>query len=152
MRKVVWLKLMATCGMKASGLEPPGHVRRQFRIAQLGYDDGGWSDDAFASDSPDQNGTQPDGRHQNGQADHRAALAPYFADRDQHVADAASRILDLLDVPEPREARTETLVALVEGLTLSACRGRLTPAQAVELATAHVRELRQCRGPSDRPG
>ena len=41
-------------------------------------------------------------------------------------------------MPEPREDAAATLMALVEGLTLSACLGRLTPEHATALAIAHV--------------
>jgi hypothetical protein len=36
--ELVWLKLVACYGLTPSGLEPPGHVRREFGIAQRGYD------------------------------------------------------------------------------------------------------------------
>ncbi len=38
--ELVWLKLVAACALRPSGLEPPGQVRREFQIAQRGYDDG----------------------------------------------------------------------------------------------------------------
>ncbi len=145
--EVVWLKLVAACGLRPSGLEPAGHVRRQFRIAQLGYDDGGRTDDAFAKEGREQHGRAEHVEPQ----DHRTALAPYLAERDQQLATSARRILDLLEVPEPREARAETLVAMVEGLTLSACRGRLTPERATELADGprgRARSVRPALGPA----
>ena len=61
-----------------------------------------------------------------------------MADRDRDLSATITLILDLLEVPEPRADVAATLVALVEGLTLSACLGRLTPEQATELAIAHV--------------
>ena len=61
-----------------------------------------------------------------------------MADRDRELSTSITRILDVLEVTEPREDVVATLVALVEGLTLSACLGRLTPEQATELAIAHV--------------
>ncbi len=64
-----------------------------------------------------------------------------MAERDGQLSASITLILDVLEVPEPREDVVATLVALVEGLTLSACLGRLTPEHATELAIAHVMEL-----------
>ena len=80
--------------------------------------------------------------------DRRTALESYVAERDAELTDTVHRILDLLQVPEPRADVASILIALVEGLTLSACLGRLTPERVTELAVAHVTEL----GTERRPG
>jgi hypothetical protein len=127
--ELVWLKLVTACALRPSGLEPPGQVRREFQIAQRGYDDGQPVDIRPALETPTE------------REDRRTALQPYVAERDRELSTTITFILDVLEVPEPRENVAATLVALVEGLTLSACLGRLTPEQATELAIAHVIEL-----------
>ena len=127
--ELVWLKLVAACALQPSGLEPPGQVRREFQIAQRGYDDGQPVTPPPAQETPTE------------REDRQTALQPYVADRDRELSAAITLILDVLEVPEPREDVMATLVALVEGLTLSACLGRLTPEHATELAIAHVIEL-----------
>ena len=75
-----------------------------------------------------------------------------MAERDGQLSASITLILDVLEVPEPREDVVATLVALVEGLTLSACLGRLTPEHATELAIAHVIELGSAAGDLARRG
>jgi hypothetical protein len=124
--ELVWLKLITACALRPSGLEPSGHVRREFQIAQRGYDDGQPVEARSRERSPTE------------REDRATALQSYVADRDRELSTSITRILDVLEVTEPREDVVATLVALVEGLTLSACLGRLTPEQATELAIAHV--------------
>ncbi len=65
-------------------------------------------------------------------------LQPYLEERDRQLTTVIGLILEVLEVREPPEDTVPTLVALVEGLTLSACLGRLTPERATEIAVAHV--------------
>lgn len=44
-------------------------------------------------------------------------------------------------MPEPRADLASTVIALIEGLTLSACQGRLATEAATELAVAQVTAL-----------
>ena len=118
--ELVWLKLVAACGLQPSGLQPPGQVRRDFTIAQRGYDDGLPLEAVTGTESE--------------REDRRTALQPYLEERDRELDRSAALILDLLEVPEPRTDAVATLIAVVEGLTLSACRGRLTPEHATRLA------------------
>ncbi len=127
--ELVWLKLIAACALRASGLEPRGQVRHEFQIAQRGYDDGVPLAPPATEATPGE------------LEDRRTALQPYVEDRDRELRGAVRDILDLLEVPQPREDVAATIVALVEGLTLSACLGRLSPEQATELAVAHVTGL-----------
>jgi hypothetical protein len=127
--ELVWLKLVTACSLRPSGLEPVGQVRHDFQVAQRGYDDGETIDPEAGTEVA-------------AQADHRrAVLQPYLDEREAELSTTITRILDTLEVPEPRADVVATLIALVEGLTLSACLGRLTPEQATELAIAHVADL-----------
>src|SRR3954447_10396113 len=138
--ELVWLKLVAACAFRPSGLEPPGELRREFGIAQRGYDDGLPAttppDPGMGADAGTGTGTgtdEPEGR--------TAALAGYVAERDAQLTGTVQRILDLLQVPEPRGDATSLLIAMVEGLTISACLGRITPERVAELAVAYVTDL-----------
>ncbi len=130
--ELVWLKLVAACGLRPSGLQPPGYVRREFQVAQRGYDDG----------QPIEPRPESEASAGSGPVDRRTAMEPYLEQRERELSTSINHILEILEVPEPRAEVGATLVALVEGLTLSACRGRLTPEQATELAVAHVIGLR----------
>src|SRR4029077_19224859 len=68
--ELVWLKLVAACALRPSGLEPPGQVRREFQIAQRGYDDG------QPTTMPLAPGTPAD------REDRHTALQSYVAERD----------------------------------------------------------------------
>jgi hypothetical protein len=66
------------------------------------------------------------------------ALRPHI---DQHVDDLraiAGQVLDLVEVSERRDDATALLIAVVEGLTLAACMGRLTPEAATDLAIRYA--------------
>jgi hypothetical protein len=124
--ELVWLKLVTACALKPSGLEPPGTVRRDFGIAQRGYDDAQPVAPA---------GTRPaSGKLE----DRRAALDRYVTDRDEVLTSTVGQVLDLLEVSGPRDDVATTMIAVLEGLTLSACLGRITPERATDLAIAHA--------------
>ena len=133
--ELVWLKLITACLLRPSGLEPPGHVRREFQVAQRGYDDG----EAVDPELERAGAARAD--------DRRAALQPFLDERERELSTSITRILDALQVAEPRADVVATLMALIEGLTLSACLGRLTSERATELAVAHVTALG-----AERPG
>lgn len=128
--ELVWLKLVAACALRPSGLERPGQLREEFEMAQRGYDDG-----ISASNWPDR--SRPGGQDR-GQEDRRTALEEYLADREKELTTTVGRVLDLLDVPEPRSDAASTMIAVIEGLTLSACLGRVTPERATDLAVVHA--------------
>ncbi len=48
------------------------------------------------------------------------------------------RVLDLLEVPPPREEAATLLLAVIEGLTLAACMGRISPEDATDLAIRYA--------------
>ncbi|HET7070545.1 MAG TPA: hypothetical protein VFI40_06960 [Nocardioides sp.] len=129
--ELVWLKLVTACALKPSGLEPPGTVRRDFGIAQRGYDDGQASETATPELGP------------RARESRRDALERYVTDRDNTLTQVVGRVLDLLEVPEPRDDAASTLIAVIEGLTLSACLGRISPARATDLAIAHALAMSQ---------
>ncbi len=129
--ELVWLKLVVGCALQPSGLEPPGHVRREFGIAQRGYDDGLPVDVPAGPGAPaDQDVPAVESRS--------TALSAYVADRERELRSGVGDALALLGVPEPGDDVVSGVVAMIEGLTLSACLGRLTPADATRLAIAHV--------------
>jgi hypothetical protein len=132
--ELVWLKLVAACGLVPSGLEPPGTVRRDFRIAEHGFDIDAVPDHGTEACPTPAPGVAPvDAR--------REALHRYLDEREQALTKTVETVLDLLEVPTPRDDAASTLLAVIEGLTLSACRGRLTPERATDLAIAHAHSL-----------
>jgi hypothetical protein len=135
--ELVWLKLVTACALRPSGLEPPGQVRHEFQIGQRGYDDGEPFVPAPTGDGRARWEDQPKDQRE----DRRDALQPYLEQRDRELDAVISRALDQLDVPKPSADVVATVVALVEGLTLSACLGRLTPEHATALAIDHVTGL-----------
>jgi hypothetical protein len=70
------------------------------------------------------------------------ALAPYFADRETRLDTVFGRVLTLLEVGDS-EAESLRLRALVDGLTMSVCFGRISPAEGVHGMDRHLAELRQ---------
>jgi hypothetical protein len=71
----------------------------------------------------------------------RSALEPYVAQREDELPRTVDRILDLLQVPEPRADTASLMIATIEGLTLSACLGRLSTDRVSQLAVAYVTAL-----------
>jgi hypothetical protein len=53
-----------------------------------------------------------------------------------------ARVMELLQVSD-REAETMRLQALVDGLALAVCTGRLSPEECVRSMDRHLAELRQ---------
>jgi hypothetical protein len=127
--ELVWLRMVTACALRPSGLEPPGQLRREFGIAQRGYDDGLPTPEPASEPATEE---RPAGESRG------EALQQYLEEREQEVSSCVDRVLDLLDVTEPRTDTKDVLIALIEGLTLSACRARLTPERATELAVAHT--------------
>jgi hypothetical protein len=69
-------------------------------------------------------------------------LRPYF---DRHLEDlqvVIGRVLDLVECPEPREEAATLLLAVIEGLTLAACIGRISPEDATDLAIRFATDQR----------
>jgi hypothetical protein len=68
-------------------------------------------------------------------------LVDYAGLREDELGSVTTGILDALDVREPGVDAASTLVALVEGLTLSVCLGRIGVDPALALADAHLTML-----------
>jgi hypothetical protein len=146
--ELVWLKLVACYALKPSGLEPPGQVRHDFGIAQRGYDiellqppesaspDGsrvdGSSTDASSTDASSTDASSP------GSQGRREVLRPYFEVHLEDLRVVIDRVLDLLDVPAPRDETATLMSAVIEGLTLAACMGRISPEDATDLAIRYA--------------
>jgi hypothetical protein len=134
---------MAGCALQPSGLAEAGEIRREFGIGQRGYDETDVTEtDVTETEETEERAEerparQPDDQHVAAES-RREALAFYVTRRDEQLTESVSAVLDLLEVPEPRTDLAATVVALVEGLTLSACLGRLTPEEATRLAVDHV--------------
>jgi hypothetical protein len=134
--ELVWLKLVTCYGLTPSGVEPPGQVRRDFGIAQRGHD-------VELLDPPVEGAHDAEDRKEQSEdrvrvEERREALRPYF---DQHLEDlhvVVGRVLDLLEVPHPRKEAAELMLAVIEGLTLAACMGRISPEDATELAIRYA--------------
>jgi hypothetical protein len=125
--ELVWLKLVACYGLVPSGLERSGQVRRDFGIAQRGYDI-----ELLEEPKPVRAaGTD-------GMDERRAALRPHFEQHHDDLRAIADRVLDLLDAPGPRDDAATLLIAVMEGLTWAACAGRLTPEDATDLAIRYA--------------
>jgi hypothetical protein len=146
--ELVWLKLVACYGLKPSGLEPPGQVKRDFGIAQRGYDielvqgaelasADGSSADGSSADGSSADGASTDGSSPGSQG-RRDVLAPYFEMQLEDLRVVVGRVLDLLDVPAPRDETATLMIAVIEGLTLAACMGRISPEDATDLAIRYA--------------
>ncbi len=67
--------------------------------------------------------------------------------REQEVVDTLAGVLDLLRVPESsRDEPGPVLRALVDGLTLAVCTGRLSPEEAHDVVSSHLLKLSQRLG------
>ena len=142
--ELVWLRLVTACSLRPSGLEPPGTVRRDFGIAQRGYDIGPVEPESplRGNHEPDSDASPHEHEHERGHEPdsdaRRMALERYVTTREGDLATLVDRALTYLEVPEPRAEVATTTIAVIEGLTLAACLGRLAPEKATELAIAHV--------------
>jgi len=136
--ELVWLKLVACYGLKPSGLEPPGQVRRDFGIAQRGYDIELLQPPEIASsDGSSSDGSSTDASSPGSQG-RREVLRPYFEVHLEDLRVVIDRVLDLLDVPAPRDETATLMSAVIEGLTLAACMGRISPEDATDLAIRYA--------------
>jgi hypothetical protein len=70
-------------------------------------------------------------------------LASHVEDHDAAVAALLNRALQLLDVPDQDRAKEAIRVrAMLDGLNLAVCLGRLTPAEAVTAVAHHIATVR----------
>ena len=51
---------------------------------------------------------------------------------------SSTRVLDLLEAPHPGTRRRRLMIAVIEGLTLAACMGRISPEDATDLAIRYA--------------
>lgn len=140
----MWLELVTAYAPTPSGIEMPGQLRPAFAIAQWGYGD----PENLATGTENGTGTESaQGERERGTEDRDTALPAHVTDRD-HERTMVGHVLDPLEVTEPRADVVSSVIAMVEGLTLSACLGRLTP-ELGDRARDHSRDQAQtcCRPP-----
>lgn len=138
--ELVWLRLVATCGLQPS--VAPGQLRLadDFQVAQRGYSDADLAIEA---------GAAPPERPHTGEVQERrrAALAPHLSSRDTEVEDV---VLHVVAAAAARRASGDERVrsrervllrALLDGLSLAVCTGRITPADAVGALDQHLTGL-----------
>jgi AcrR family transcriptional regulator len=130
--ELVWLRLVASHATVPGSRESARRLRHDFQIAERG-----WSD------------VELDGVHLDPQVEPQVeassgamAMAPYFSDRETQLDMVIDRVLTLLEVGDPG-AESVRLRALVDGLTIAVCRGRISPEEAVQTADRHLASLRQ---------
>lgn len=98
-------------------------LRERFRVAQHGY-----VDEDLAADPDTHGGPEDD----DPLADHRTA-------REQEIIWLVHEALDLLGVPDhARAAESIRIRALLDGLSLAVCLGRLAPEQALAALEQHL--------------
>jgi hypothetical protein len=103
-----------------------GNLRDQFQVATRGY-----ADDTTHGD--------PDVPAEETATDQ---VARQFEEHDASVNGLLRRVLVLLEVPEPHDAEAVRLKALLDGLSLGVCLGRLRPAEAVAALAHHMSTVR----------
>lgn len=125
----MWLRLVAAHGLVPDQGTSALRLRHDFQVARRGWSDLDPEDDLEAG-TP----TEPSAGG--------VAMASYFAYREIHACPLIERVLTLLAVGD-REAETVRLRALVDGLTLAVCRGRISPVESVQTMDRHLAGLRQ---------
>jgi hypothetical protein len=103
-----------------------GSLREQYQVATLGYADHGVESDPYAP--AEQEAPDP--------------LASDMEAHEQDISAPISRVLDLLGVPDPDQSEAVRIRALLDGLSLGVCLGRLTPAHAVATLAHHLTTVR----------
>jgi hypothetical protein len=125
--ELVWLRLETAYARTPDQEASTLRLRHDFQIAERG-----WSD------------VDPVGYEEAAPArEPRAgalALARYFDDRETHVSTVTDQVLALLEVAE-RDAESIRLRALLDGLTLAVCRGRISPVECVRTMDRHLTGL-----------
>jgi hypothetical protein len=132
--ELVWLRLMIEGpGACSPEEDPDGPLWARYQIAERGY---------VHTDR------QPARLRSVDTAD---ALADQRADREAAVETTLRRALVWLDLDEQMQDRElPRLRALVDGLTLAVCLGRVSPADGVQIARDHIIEL-SAHGPHREP-
>ncbi len=103
-----------------------GSLRDQYQVATLGFVDQSVR-------------TDPDATTEQATPDPLAAdIAAYDAD----ITALITRVLGLLGVSDPDHAEALRIRALLDGLNLRVCLGRLTPGEAVAALTRHLSTVR----------
>jgi hypothetical protein len=118
-----------------------GSLREQFQIATNGYAADTEPSDSEPSGS-EPSGSEPSGTKPDAQGDR---IDPLAAEIEQHDADLTaviSQVLDLIGVPDAGHDEQVRLRALLDGLNLGVCLGRLTPDEAVAVLAHHLAAVR----------
>jgi hypothetical protein len=126
--ELVWLRLVAAHADVPRHRESAPGLRHDFQIAERGWSDVDPTAEEVAPETQPEPGAGP--------------LARYLADRETHVCTLIERVLTLLEVGD-REAETVRLRALVDGLTMAVCLGRISPGEGVLTMERHLAELRE---------
>jgi hypothetical protein len=128
--ELVWLRLLVEGPRAASpDGDPDGPLWQRYQIAQRGYvyserrSHGSPVEPVRPEDRPD-------------------ALAPHRAEREEVMAARLTRALEELDLAaDRRDAELHRLRALVDGLALAVCLGRITCDAGVQVIRGHLRTL-----------
>ncbi|WP_151082795.1 hypothetical protein [Nocardioides cynanchi] len=132
--ELVWLRLVTSCEPQPLEVDARARVRHDFQVAERG-----WSDRDLDLDSED--GPAPRSPREGGRSA-RPALSRHLEDRRHHIEQVCGRVLDLLEVDdEERAAESTRLRALVDGLTIAVCLGRISPEECGASMDRHLAEL-----------
>ena len=124
--ELVWLRLLVEGPRACSPDEDPdGPLWQRYQIAQRGY---------VYSERPQDAAADP--AHCGGRPD---ALALARAEREEVMTSRLTLALEVLDLDAARrQAELPRLRALVDGLSLAVCLGRLSPEEGVHVIRAHL--------------
>jgi hypothetical protein len=139
--ELVWLRLMLECRPAGPATaDPDGPLWAQYQVADRGYVH------TLPPSTPASSNADPEKPVD----DPVDALAEPRSEREQLVTRRIEQALGALGVhAEAMRYAEATLRALIDGLTLAVCLGRLSPDQAVETAQEHLASLRRHDGRGD---
>ena len=128
--ELVWLRLLVEGPRAASPDEDPdGPLWQRYQIAQRGY--------VYSERRPDSTSVEADQSE-----DRHDALASHRAEHEEVVTSRLTRALEELDVTgDHHDTELHRLRALVDGLTLAVCLGRLSCEAGVQVIRGHLRTL-----------
>jgi hypothetical protein len=110
--------------------ESGGSLREQFQIATNGY-----------VDDTDPPGSEPSGEEPASQGGRVDPLASEIEQHDAELTAVISQVLDLIGAPDADQEQVR-MRALLDGLNLGVCLGRLTPDDAVAVLAHHLATVR----------
>ena len=146
--EVVWLRLLAARGTRPHETDLRARVRHDFQVAERGWSDRDLDRDMDQGlDLALEGGPVPGPIRDSGQSGSQAmgspAMGRHLEDRRHEIEQVCGRVLGLLEVAdEEREAESGRLRALVDGLTIEVCLGRISPAECGRSMDRHLTGLR----------